>query len=221
MSARRAPRPRYGRVAALSSSVAVTLVSVLGGVGVLPPESGRQASAEAPAPLPTDPADVTARHADSDVRAEMVALRSLERPRAPRPSEAALPAGSGTGRRVVFSESAQRVWLVEASGEVAGTWLVSGSLTDNLAPGTYSVWSRSEQAWGIDDSGTMQYFVRFAHGERAAIGFHDIPVDDGELVQGVEDLGTPQSHGCIRQRRADARRMWDFARMGTTVVVTG
>jgi lipoprotein-anchoring transpeptidase ErfK/SrfK len=61
--------------------------------------------------------------------------------------------------------------------------------------------------------------VRFTQGERAAIGFHDIPVDDGRPVQTVDDLGTPQSHGCIRQRPRDARAMWEFAQLGTTVVV--
>ena len=46
----------------------------------------------------------------------------------------------------------------------------------------------------------MQYFVRFTEGDNgAAIGFHDIPVDDGALVQSVAQLGTPLSHGCIRQ----------------------
>jgi lipoprotein-anchoring transpeptidase ErfK/SrfK len=65
----------------------------------------------------------------------------------------------------------------------------------------------------------MRYFVRFAHGDNAAIGFHDIPVDEGQRVQTVAELGTPQSHGCIRQRRADAVELWEFAPLGTTVVV--
>jgi len=102
---------------------------------------------------------------------------------------------------------------------VERTYLVSGSLTDNLHPGTYSVYSKSEDAVGIDDSGTMKYMVRFAHGPNAAIGFHDIPVLDGAKVQTVDQLGTPQSHGCIRQLRADAKALWDFAPVGTTVVV--
>jgi lipoprotein-anchoring transpeptidase ErfK/SrfK len=98
--------------------------------------------------------------------------------------------------------------------------LVSGSVYDNLDPGTYSVYSRSEQAWGIDDSGTMKYFVRFAHGDNAAIGFHDIPVDSqGRRVQSPRQLGQPLSSGCIRQRRPDARALWDFAPIGTPVVV--
>jgi hypothetical protein len=120
----------------------------------------------------------------------------------------------------VFSEGRQRVWLVSGRQHVKRTYLVSGSVYDNLDPGTYAVYSRSEQAWGISDSGTMKYFVRFAQGETAAIGFHDIPVDDGRRVQTLDQLGTPLSHGCIRQRRSDARVLWRFAPIGMTVVVT-
>lgn len=133
----------------------------------------------------------------------------------------ALPADSGRGRRVVFSEGRQRVWLVGADGTVQRTYLVSGSIYDNLDPGRYQVFSRSRDAVGIDDSGTMEYFVRFTLGdEGAAIGFHTIPVDDGRPVQRVSELGTPRSHGCIRQRRVDAVALWRFADLGTRVVVT-
>lgn len=130
----------------------------------------------------------------------------------------ALPEQSGEGRRVVFSQSRQRVWLV-GRDRVERTYLVSGSVYDNLQPGAYEVWSRSEQAYGIDDSGTMRWFVRFAHGPRAAIGFHDIPVSGGEPVQTRAELGTPLSHGCVRQHADDAIALWEFAPLGTPVVV--
>ncbi|CAM3483482.1 L,D-transpeptidase [Nocardioides dubius] len=130
-----------------------------------------------------------------------------------------VPAGSGEGRRVVFSQSDQRVWLVRADGTAQRTYLVSGSVYDNLDPGSYRVFSRSEQAWGIDDSGTMRWFVRFAQGPNAAIGFHDIPLDDGKRVQTPAQLGTPLSHGCVRQRTTDALALWEFAPLGTSVVV--
>jgi len=132
----------------------------------------------------------------------------------------ALPGDSGSGKRVVFDISAQRVWLVGGDDRVRRTYLVSGSVTDNLEPGSYEVYSTSRHAVGIDDSGTMQYMVRFAHGRRAAIGFHDIPVDRGRPLQTAAELGTPQSHGCIRQARPDARALWDFAGVGTKVFVT-
>jgi len=211
-------RPRYGRLAALGSSLSVTLVAVLGGTGVLPstaavkaePGSGDTVQI-APASGPvSEPAAAPAGSSGSpDSRESRL-----------QPGDTTLPDGSGSGRRVVFSEGRQRVWLVAADNEVRRTYLVSGSIYDNLDPGTFEVYSRSRQAWGIDDSGTMKYFVRFTQGDNAAIGFHDIPVDDGKPVQSVDQLGTPLSHGCVRQRRADAIALWRFAPLGTKVVVT-
>jgi hypothetical protein len=224
-------------MALAGASVAVTAVAVLGGVGLIPDVSAAAGETTAAAPDRvvdgTTSAPAPGRAPAGDAAEPEPAGATSEPSGATRPevgrerhdapgsaAEAGLPADSGSGRRAVFSEELQRVWLVDADDEVLRTYLVSGSLTDNLQPGTYEVWSRSEQAWGIDDSGTMRWFVRFAHGKRAAIGFHDIPVDDGQPVQTVDELGTPLSHGCIRQRRADAKRLWDFAPLGTKVVVT-
>jgi lipoprotein-anchoring transpeptidase ErfK/SrfK len=136
------------------------------------------------------------------------------------PDPTVLSPGTGSGRRIVFDQSAQRIWLVGGDGRTRRTYLGSGSLTDNLRPGTYAVYSRSRWAVGVDDSGVMQYFVRFTRGPGgAAIGFHTIPTKQGVPLQRESELGTPQSHGCIRQRTSDAIALWDFAPIGTTVVV--
>ncbi|WP_244929488.1 L,D-transpeptidase [Nocardioides sp. W7] len=218
-------RPRYGRISVLGASLAVTAVAVLGGTGALPaalsgsggPSAAivqdKQADQQ---PAAAEVAADRASAAEPTPQAEPVAPVVVD-PAA----DTTLPADSGSGRRIVFSESRQRVWLVEEGEQVRRTYPVSGSLSDNLDPGTYDVYSRSEDAVGIDDSGTMKYFVRFTRGDTgAAIGFHDIPVDEGKQVQTVAQLGTPQSHGCVRQRRADAIALWEFAPLGTTVVVT-
>ncbi len=137
------------------------------------------------------------------------------------PAAFPLPADSGKGRRVVFDLPQQRVWLVKGDGTVRRTYLASGSVTDNLRAGTYEVYSRSADAIGIDGT-TMRWMVRFTRGQNAAIGFHDLPLgDNGHPVQRVGDLGTPQSHGCIRQAPGDAQALWRFAPLGTEVVVTG
>jgi lipoprotein-anchoring transpeptidase ErfK/SrfK len=213
-------RPRWTRVGVAGTSVGITAIAVLGGLGGLGslPSAADEPAADAEI---SSAADTSRRQPRTAVPATTISgsADSSEIRTDPR-TATALPEGSGTGRRVVFSESRQRVWLVDRGHDVRRTYLVSGSVYDNLEPGTYSVYSRSEQAWGIDDSGTMRYFVRFTQGDNAAIGFHDIPVDDGEPVQTVDQLGTPQSHGCIRQRRADARALWAFAPLGTKVVVT-
>jgi hypothetical protein len=187
--------------------VLVTGVTLLGGIGLLPRDGpAADASVVPPAaertPAPPVPsATVLAPTSDRQI------------------DPAALPARSGHGRRVVFDLSAQRVWLVGAGRDVERTYLVSGSVTDNLRPGTYEVYSTSRWAVGIDDSGVMQYFVRFTRGARAAIGFHSIPTKNGRALQSTSQLGTPQSHGCIRQAMPDAEAMWDFAPVGTEVVV--
>jgi lipoprotein-anchoring transpeptidase ErfK/SrfK len=130
------------------------------------------------------------------------------------------PQHSGHGRRVVYDMSDQRVWLVGANGSVRRSYLVSGSVYDNLRPGSYRVYSRSRHAVSFDQQSTMDYMVRFTEGDNASIGFHDIPEDThGDPVQSVDQLGTPRSHGCIRQRPADAKAMWDFAGIDTTVRV--
>jgi hypothetical protein len=244
-------RPRYGRLAVLGASVSVTGIAMLGGVGVLPSVAdggsgggeGGSAAGSVLAGATTTSSDEPSSQASTPAPTPAGAQSSAKtkggggQPQASAPPSdqplddtadadtsqltPAVPADSGDGKRVVFDQSDQRVWLVDDDGTVERTYLVSGSLYDNLFPGSYSVYSRSEQAWGVDDSGTMKYFVRFTHGtEGAAIGFHDIPIDNGQLVQSVDQLGTPQSHGCIRQERPDAIALWDFAPIGTEVDVT-
>lgn len=227
------PRPRYVRLSTAGVALLATLVTVLGGLGVIPADAPAAADQQVsvrplaqPAadpsapPLPPATGSATASTAGSTagsvttpvVEATARTSRSQDR-------STALPRGTGSGRRAVFDMSRQRVWLVAASGKVLRTYLVSGSLYDNLEPGRYSVYSRSRHAVGIDNSGTMEYFVRFTRGPNAAIGFHSIPVKDGRPVQTEAQLGTPLSHGCIRQAEPDARGMWDFAPLGTRVVV--
>ena len=219
-------RPRYGRLASAGASVAVTAIALLGGIGVLPISSGGT-----PAQASDDLAGRSQPKADTQATGDRgpttskgtgaVASADSTESRVDPKLDTALPADSGTGKRIVFSQSRQRVWLMADDQTVERTYPVSGSVYDNLHPGTFNVYSRSREAWGVDDSGTMKYFVRFTQGDSgAAIGFHDIPVKDGELVQTEAQLGTPLSHGCIRQRRADAVALWRFAPLGTTVVVT-
>lgn len=213
---RHRPLARGGRTGILIAAIATTSAVA---IGALIPYGGPGASNASPEPQkPSVP---------SATQASLVSgIESLLEPPADSSTgdEASavtdLPPRSGHGRRVVFDMSDQRVWIVDPSDSVRTTYEVSGSKTDNLRPGRYRVYSRSRHAVGFDYHSTMEYFVRFAHGKNAAIGFHDIPVDhSGQLVQDYDELGSPQSAGCIRQRRSDARAMWRFAELDTPVVV--
>ncbi len=123
----------------------------------------------------------------------------------------------GSGKRIIYSNTEQRVWLVEADGTLAKTHAVSGR-AGVPAPGTYAVFSKSPKAWAAYGGITMQYMVRFAHGRRLPYGFHSIPVyPDGRPLQLEAELGTYQSAGCVRQRLDDAIFLYDWAAVGTTV----
>lgn len=224
-----------GRMLALGGAVVVCLATFGGALGVVPgaqDDGGRatRAAAEAPRgqqPTVGDPSptglgtasDAARRYAPDGTaaRTQGTGEGRTESQALPDPS---LPEDSGDGRRIVFSESRQRVWLVNDRDKVLRTYLVSGSKHDNLDPGHYEVYSMSRHAVAFNYRETMNYMVRFTAGENAAIGFHDLPArKNGDLVQTRDQLGTPLSSGCIRQWKPDARALWKFARVGTSVDV--
>jgi hypothetical protein len=131
-----------------------------------------------------------------------------------------LPIHSGTGRRIVFDESEQRVWLVAADGDAKRSYLVTGSNRGNVQPGFYAVKSRTRYARTYRGGGTLEYFVKFTQGRTAAIGFHAVTATRGGLVYARSDLGTPHTPGCVEAWRDDAKALWEFAPIGTKVVVT-
>lgn len=133
-----------------------------------------------------------------------------------------LPENSGSGRRVVYDRAGQRVWAVREDGVIIRSWLVSGSTYSNELPGTHEVYSRSEMSTAWNGKAWLPQMVRWLKTERGAIGFHAIPlhVEDDSPYQGSDELGTRLSGGCQRQHNLDAAFMWEFATLGTPVIVT-
>ena len=207
---------RRGRAGVLGLALAVTIAIGGAAVGILPQLKADPAAAhvDALAPAAIETATIDALVIPEPAPQRRAAAASVTK-------VAALPAASGTGRRIVFDQSDQRVWLVDADSAVERTYLVSGSRFNNLRPGTYAVQSKSRHAGAFDGSGTMEYFVRFATGFSEPIGFHSVPKgNSGELEQTKAQLGTQLSAGCVRQWLPDAIALWDFAPIGTKVVVT-
>lgn len=136
-----------------------------------------------------------------------------------RPEKPGLPYPKvGSGERIIYDNANNRVYLIEATGELTKTHLVSGrrGIPD---PGRYNVYSKSRYAYAPHDGITMEYMVRFAHGEWP-YGFHSIPVwPDNSPLQGSEQLGSWRSGGCVRQEFDDAQYMFGWADIGTRVIV--
>ncbi len=137
------------------------------------------------------------------------------------PDAPPLPENSGSGRRLVYDRAGQRIWAVDGDERVIRSWLVSGSQYSNELPGTHAVYSRSEMSTAWNGRAYLPMMVRWLKTERGHIGFHAIPlhVEDRSPYQTEAELGTRLSGGCQRQANADAKFVWDFAQIGTKVVV--
>ena len=129
-----------------------------------------------------------------------------------------LPPDAGYGMRIIYANGAQRIWMIDDYNVVVDSYLVSGR-EGSPGAGTYSVFSKSEHAFAYSGI-TMDWMVRFAWGRTLAIGFHGIPrYANGTPMQTLDQLGTFQSHGCVRQDDGKAQALFEWADVGTTVIV--
>jgi len=127
----------------------------------------------------------------------------------------------GDGKRIIYSNSQQQIWLIDENNQLVDTYLVSGR---KGIPhyGTYSVFSKSVNAWAPYGGITMKNMVRFVRpgtwGNQWSYGFHSIPrYSDGRPMQTEAQLGVWRSGGCVRQADAKAKALYDWAPIGTTV----
>ena len=131
-----------------------------------------------------------------------------------------VPVRSGTGRRIVYANRQQRVWVINEQNEVIRTFLVSGML-GQPGKGTFRVFSKSPTSFSPEFAGvTFRYMTRFAIGRNGGnIGFHEIPVRNNKPMQTVEELGAFKGSGCLRSSTQDAIFIYQWAKIGTKVVV--
>jgi lipoprotein-anchoring transpeptidase ErfK/SrfK len=223
-------RVRRGRVVAAAASVLTITLAVLAAFGVLDLNSttlnavaddgsgpaqnravvDRSSKLKTPEPTPTE--DLAGKGSPTEPETPVTPTPDAHEP---------LPAGSGSGKRVVYALAANHVWLVDADNQVVRSYLVSGTRFGQVKAGTYDVLRKRRHTTSYHGTERMEYMVTFTEGENAAIGFHNIPVriSDDKPVQTEAQLGQSLSDGCVRQKQADAAYLWDFAGVGTPVIV--
>ncbi|MEO6469297.1 MAG: L,D-transpeptidase [Acidimicrobiia bacterium] len=131
------------------------------------------------------------------------------------------PPNTGLGRRVIYCNSCQTVWLVEADDYVTASYRVSGR-RGTPRPGEYHVFRKLEMGHSkAHPDLRLPWFVGFTWGATTDIGFHGIPLEpDDEPIQSDDRLGTPLSSGCVRESQFMAKVLFDWTPVDTLVVVT-
>ncbi|GGX18791.1 L,D-transpeptidase [Streptomyces malachitofuscus] len=125
---------------------------------------------------------------------------------------AAVPADSGTGRRIVYSLGQKRVWLVDASDAPRRSFVVwPGTVSPD--PGSYTIGTRTEATTGSDGV-PVEHIVYFAAKSGISVAFSNA-VDGSSPPPPAPDAKT----GGIRVSKSDGKALWTFATAGTTVRV--
>ncbi|MEU3659347.1 hypothetical protein AB0E77_06190 [Streptomyces sp. NPDC032940] len=133
----------------------------------------------------------------------------------PAPKEtapAAVPDGSGTGRRIVYSLGQKRAWLVDASDASRRTFTVwPGTVSPD--PGDYTVGTRRDSTTGSDGV-PIEHIVYFALEDGVSVAFSNA-VDGSSPPPPAPGTKT----GGVRLHKADGEAVWTFATAGTKVTV--
>jgi lipoprotein-anchoring transpeptidase ErfK/SrfK len=208
----------------------VTGVWVADHQGSANPVLGQPAAAAADQTTTVDPRDVPAVDdiaegddpAAADVVDDTTTTVSTPPTTAPPLDLTSVPANSGTGKRIIYSNSGERVWIVDGNNQLVKAFLVSGK-KGVPTPGTYHVMSQSRwtQSKFVTPVIHMEYMTRFAisPNKKNTIGFHAIPSREGVPMQTPAQLGTFQSGGCVRMLKENAIFIFNWASPGTKVVV--
>lgn len=103
-------------------------------------------------------------------------------------------------------------------GIVYSSYSVSTGKSGMRTPtGTFKVLSKNPRAWSKSAGLWMPWWMAFtARGN----GIHELPEWPGGKKEGANHLGTPVSHGCVRLGVGPAKTLFDWAPIGTTVIIT-
>ena len=125
-------------------------------------------------------------------------------------------------KRVVYSKALMTVWLINRDDHVVARYPVVGRF-DRPKAGVYHVFSKSPVANNPNSGVTFNHMVRFTYGPdtKSPIGLHAIPrYYNGKMMHSVKQLGLAIARGgCVRLSEKAAAEVYNFAHVGTAVVV--
>jgi len=115
-------------------------------------------------------------------------------------------------------EQKMYLWL---DGAVIDEFIISsGKKSTPTRTGSFSVLSKYPVAYGVIDGivWTMPYFLGIYMAGSTENGIHELPLANG-WRESARSLGRPISHGCIRLAIGEAVIVYNWADLGTPVLI--
>jgi len=113
---------------------------------------------------------------------------------------------------------AQQIMTTFEDGKLLDTYMVySGKPGYETPPGNYKIENKAPRAWSSEFGLFMPWWNALVPSGK--FGIHELPEWPGGYKEGANHLGTPVSHGCVRLGVGPAKTVYDWAPIGTPVVV--
>lgn len=145
------------------------------------------------------------------------APRAREAPRqaATRPDPGPTSPASGGEKVIEIIISSQQLRAWDGQQLVMETAVSTGKPGYETPRGQFSILSKERRHWSTIYGVWMPYAMRVVGG----IFIHELPVRTSGEQYGADQLGSPASGGCIRVGVGSARQLYNWAPVGTTVVI--
>lgn len=113
---------------------------------------------------------------------------------------------------------ASQVMVIFENGQAIDSFLVSSGKRGMDTPqGEFAIRNKTTRAWSKAYGLYMPYWMALVPDGK--FGIHELPEWPGGYKEGAAHLGTPVSHGCVRLGVGSAKRVYEWADIGTSVVV--
>jgi len=111
-----------------------------------------------------------------------------------------------------------QVMVIFENGQALDSYRISSGKKGMETPeGQFKIENKTPRAWSKKYALFMpNWMAILPSGE---IGIHELPVWPGGYQEGASHLGIPVSHGCVRLGPEPAKRVYQWAEIGTPVVV--
>lgn len=138
---------------------------------------------------------------------------SLRVAQALRYAQATIPSGKYIDIRL----DNQIMTLFEEGQAVNAYPISSGKPGMDTPKGTYRIWNKHDRPWSSRYGLYMPYWMAIVSDGK--FGIHELPEWPSGYKEGANHLGIPVSHGCVRLGVGAAERVYDWAEIGTPVIV--
>jgi lipoprotein-anchoring transpeptidase ErfK/SrfK len=113
---------------------------------------------------------------------------------------------------------AQQTMVIFENGKALDAYLVSSGKKGMETPvGDFQIRNKSPKPWSKKYALFMPNWMAIV--PSGEFGIHELPEWPGGYKEGQNHLGIPVSHGCVRLGVGPAKRVYDWADMGTPVLI--